>query len=293
LKSNQSKIQNLKSKILLGVVSLAALVNAAWYHPYGITYFNQALGGAQAGANTFLYGTGEGMEQVAAWLNQQPDITGVVTVSPMIQTLQPYMRRGARAINPSDGALPNKAGYVVVYGRQTQRDALLPPFDQFYGRGVPLHVVTIHGVDYAWIYQAPPPFAEPRSAAFGPAIQLRGFDQAGVAQRGQPLALRLVWETRAAPPADYALFAHLLAPDGRRLAQVDLPLPTQSWVAGRYQATELPIGIPADAPPGVYRLAIGVYDPASGARLPLTAATALDPAIDGPDALPLMELALK
>src|SRR5690349_24449843 len=61
----------------LTIVSLAAIVNAAWYHPYGIAYFNQALGGAQAGAGTFLYGTGEGMEQVAAWLNQQPDITGV------------------------------------------------------------------------------------------------------------------------------------------------------------------------------------------------------------------------
>jgi 4-amino-4-deoxy-L-arabinose transferase-like glycosyltransferase len=286
---DQSKIQNLQSKIMIGLISLLAVINAAWYHPYGIAYFNQALGGPQAGASTFLYGTGEGMEQVAAWLNQQPDITGVVAVSPMVQTLQPYLRRGARAINPSDGVLPNKSGYVVVYGRQTQREALLPPFDQFYGRGVPLHVVTIHGVDYAWIYQAPPAVAQPRPAAFGPAIRLHGFDQAGAPQRGQPLILRLIWEVPEAPATDYVLFAHLLAPDGRRVAQVDLPLPSSSWTPGRYQASELPIGIPADAAPDVYRLAIGLYEPLGGPRLPLTAAAALDPAVDGPDALLLTE----
>jgi 4-amino-4-deoxy-L-arabinose transferase-like glycosyltransferase len=290
---DRSTIQNLQSTIMVGVVSLAAIVNAAWYHPYGIAYFNQALGGAAAGASTFLYGSGEGMQQVAAWLNQQPDITGVVTVSPMVQTLQPYMRRGARAINPADGALPNKAGYVVVYGRQTQRDALLPPFDQFYGRGVPLHVVSIHGVDYAWIYQAPPPLAHPISAAFGSAIRLHGFEQAAAPRRGQPLRLGLVWEVRAAPAADYTLFAHLLGPNGQRIAQVDLPMPSRGWRVGRFQTSELPLSIPAEAPAGVYRLAIGLYDPLSGQRLPLNADAALDPAVDGPDALLLMELELK
>src|SRR5207245_7739262 len=77
----QSKNRNLKSKILIAVVALAAIGNAAWWHPYGIAYFNQALGGAPLGARMFLAGWGEGFEQVADWLNRQPDITGVVTVS--------------------------------------------------------------------------------------------------------------------------------------------------------------------------------------------------------------------
>jgi 4-amino-4-deoxy-L-arabinose transferase-like glycosyltransferase len=293
LRFDQSKIQKLKSKILLGVVSLVALVNAAFYHPYDIVYFNQALGGASMGARTFLAGWGEGFDQVATWLNQQPDITGVVTVSPMGSSLQPYMRKGAHVSGPDGDVLPRKSGYVVVYIRQVQDGQTVPPFDQFYGRAVPLHIVTIHGVDYAWIYQAPPSFAQPRMAAFGSAIRLHGFDQATPARRGQPLAIRLIWETRAVPSADYTLFAHLLGPDGQRVGQVDLPLPTQSWAVGRYQATELPIGIPADAPPGVYRLAIGLYEPVGGQRLPLISDAALDPAIDGPDALMLTEIDLK
>src|SRR5262245_12290188 len=138
---------------ILTVVGLAAVINAAWYHPYDIVYFNQALGGASIGARTFLAGWGEGFDQVAEWLNQQPDITGVVTVSAMGSSLQPYMRKGADVSGPDGNALPHKSGYVVVYIRQVQDGQTVPPFDQFYGHGVPLHTVSIHGVDYAWIYQ--------------------------------------------------------------------------------------------------------------------------------------------
>src|SRR5262249_28285507 len=101
------------------------------------------------------------------------------------------------------------------------------------------------------------------------------------------------WEVPTQPPSDYMLFAHLLGPDGRRVAQVDLPLASRAWRAGRYQASELPLSIPLDAPPGVYRLAIGLYDPASGERLPLAADAALDPGVDGLGALLLTEFELK
>jgi hypothetical protein len=274
------------------LIFVAAAANAMSWHPYGEVAFNQALGGAQAGARTFFYGTGEGMQLVAAWLNEQPDITGAITVGSMVPALQPYLRPGAQAVDTLGGPLPAKAGYVVVYGRQSQRERTVPPFDQFYGRATPLHVVAIHGVDYAWIYQAPPPVEHSRPAGFGPAIRLRGFDD-GPAQRGQALRLVLSWEAQSAPPADSMLFAHLLGPGGRRYAQLDLPYATSAWKPGRFVATELPIAIPADAPAGTYQLAIGLYDPASGQRLALSAGSALDPAADGADALLLTEFELK
>ena len=72
------------------------------------------------------------------------------------------------------------------------------------------------------------------------------------------------------------------------MGQIDLPPIGQC--RGHHQ---LHGGIPADAPPGVYRLAIGLYEPPNGPRLPLSAAAALDPAIDGPDALMLDEIEVK
>jgi hypothetical protein len=209
---------------------------------------------------------------------------------PVVQA--PYTRRGAYARTPEAGALPEGSGYLVVYVSQVQRGLPSPPFDRYYADAVPLHTVRIHGVDYAWIYQVPPQPAELRPAQFGAALRLRGFDWLQAPRAGAPLALRLQWEPRAPLPADYTLFAHLIGPGGVRVAQVDLPLPTRSWEPGRYPTVEVPLGVPADAAPGVYHLLVGLYDPASGQRLPLTTDLPRDPSLSGSDALPLATFAL-
>ncbi|HEX9370336.1 MAG TPA: glycosyltransferase family 39 protein [Roseiflexaceae bacterium] len=269
---NLSKIQNPKSKISLtwvGIIAVAALANMAWWHPYSIVAFNQLFGGTRAGARTFVVGWGEGLDQVADWLNAQPDITGVKTVVLRPTSLNPYLKDGAQANFPRGDQLRDHTGYVVVYLPDVQTGATGPPFDRFYGRAEPLHVVRIHGVDFAWVYRAPPQVARPRPAGFGPAIRLVGFDPSGPWARGQRQRLRLTWETTAIPPADYWLFAHLDGPDGRRYAQLDLPYPTSQWAPGRTITSELPITLPADAPAGAYRLLIGLYLPEQGQRLAL------------------------
>jgi hypothetical protein len=279
---------------LLGLVALAALLNAAWFHPYSITYFNQALGGPQAGAQTFSVGWGEGFGQVAAWLNQQPDITGVVTAAIMMKSLNPYLHHGAQATTPRAAALPDKTGYVVVYIYQAQ-GTVFPPFDHFYGQAHPAHTVTIHGVDYAWIYQVPPPVEHPRPATFGEAIALRGFATPDTqlpggtgtlaAQRGENLVFQLFWSTTSAPPGDYWLFAHLIDPEGTRFFQADIPLSTSTWGTHRFVTTELRVTLPPNIPAGRYLLTTGLYDPSSRERLPLSRADAANPALSGPNAL--------
>jgi hypothetical protein len=165
-----------------------------------------------------------------------------------------------------------------------------PPFDQFYGKAQPLHTVRIHGVEYAWIYQAPPPVAQQRVATFGDELTLRGYTPRNEAQPGQNLILNLSWQVLNKPAADYTLFAHLIGPDGQRYAQVDLPYPTSAWGERPYLETELPLAIPADIPPGRYQLFVGLYNPADGGRLPLKTDEPLNPAISGPEALLLMNI---
>ncbi|MEN9939040.1 MAG: hypothetical protein RLZZ387_5619 [Chloroflexota bacterium] len=277
----------------VAVLAGLALGNVASWHPYSIAAFNQALGGAQAGARTFAVGWGEGFEQVAAWLNEQPDITGVSTVSRIPVVQAPYMRPRAAARTPEAGSLPPGAGYLVVYVSQVQRGSPSPPFDAFYGQAPPLHVVRIHSVDYAWVYHVPPPVQEERAAQFGQSLALRGFSQEGAPERGATMLLRLQWLAIAPAPLDYTLFAHLIGPDGRRYAQVDIPYPTSGWEPGRYVATELPIAIPADAPGGAYRLVVGLYAPADGQRLTLRTTVPSDDTLSGPHALPLTTFELR
>jgi hypothetical protein len=125
---------------------------------------------------------------------------------------------------------------------------------------------------------------------FGGALRLRGYEASGPLQPGAATTLRLAWQPQAPLARDYWLFAHLLNAAGERVAQVDLPLPTSEWEPPRTYLSEIPLTLPADAPPGPYRVLLGLYDPASGERLTLAPEHAADPALSGPHALLLARL---
>jgi hypothetical protein len=263
----------------VGALALAAVLNVAWWHPYGVVAFNQALGGAPMGTRTFLMGDGEGLHQVADWLNQQPDITGVTVASTMGRSLQPYLRHGAQRVQPEDGRLPADAGYLVVYLRDVQRGVPLPPLDEYYPAQTPIYTATIHSVPYAWIYQVAPPLANPLAAQFGAGLHLRGYalDSSELRSAGR-LLLTLQWQAQATPAHDYLVFAHVLDETGQRVGQADFApagpqQPTSTWQPQRVYTWQNPLPVPADLPAGDYWLALGLYDPQSMARLPLHTAT--------------------
>jgi hypothetical protein len=273
-------------RFLAGGVALAAVFNAAWWHPYSIVAFNQLFGGASAGAHTFAVGWGEGLEQVADWLNRQPDSDDVLTISHMITSLNPYLREGARATFPDlSGELKEGAGYVVVTISQVQGGPPPTPFEQFFNHAPPLHRVTIHGVDYAWIYQAPPAVAHRRPATFGNGIHVYGYSREGNAQPGQEIRFKLVWQSYDSLTTDYWFFVHLIGPDGKKYAQINQPYATSKWDAGRFVSTEMLLSLPHNLPPGAYLVTAGLFDMQQNRRLPLDSATVADPAVAGPDAL--------
>lgn len=262
---------------------VAAIVYTASWHPYTIAAFNPLLGGPRAGAYAFSIGWGEGMDQVAAWLNQQDDITGVLTLSTATDTLQPYLRDGAQSVTPQGQLLP-KSGYVVIYVRDAQ-GTLGPPFDLFYRYMRPIETIRIHGVEYARIYQVPPQIATVLLADFGDLVRLAGFTRTSPIMPGRDLNLRLVWRVYEAPGRDYTIFGHVLNAAGERVAQVDIPQPMHRWQAGRFVQTELRVPLPPDLPPGTYILALGLYDPASGQRLHLDVPVFRRMPEAGPDAV--------
>lgn len=281
------------------VLALLAIGNIALWHPYSIAAFNQLLGGAPMGVRSLSAGWGEGFNLVADWLNQQEDITDVLTVSRMITSLNPYLKAGAQAFFPREetGELRRNAGYLVVYLSEVQGGAPLPPSDRFYGKVPPLHVVTIHGVDYAWIYAVPPDVSlkpTPSPVQFGTRLELHGcnskpaLDQLGPATR---LTLTCHWLVRAPLPHDAWLFVHVVDEQGQRVAQLDLPYPTSTWHVGRYVPLEIPLELPTQT--GAYRILIGWYDPTTGQRLPLVGGTPADPALSGNDALVLAEVQVR
>ncbi len=108
----------------------------------------------------------------------------------------------------------------------------------------------------------------------GDTVRLEGY-RLGRAElaAGDMLELDLVWRCLAQMEGSFTVFVHIIAEDETILAQQDrLPLsgehPTSAWLSQEVVIDPYHIPLPAEAPKGRYRIAVGLYDADSGARLP-------------------------
>ena len=87
----------------------------------------------------------------------------------------------------------------------------------------------------------------------------------------------LQWEVVATPSADWRVFVHLESDAGKLVLQSDATVdwPAQPCAGGQYSPECMASSrheweFPADFPPGVYTITVGLYDPDTGARAPVT-----------------------
>lgn len=123
------------------------------------------------------------------------------------------------------------------------------------------------------------PAAEQRvDVSFGP-VSLRGYslDPAESFAPGAHLRLSLDWEAQAASADPLLVFAQVLDADDRKWAAWDGAAggdwwPSPAWQAGDRIRQDVPLALDPATPPGRYRLAVGLYHPSTGARLPASSA---------------------
>ncbi|MBI5651625.1 MAG: glycosyltransferase family 39 protein [Chloroflexi bacterium] len=117
-------------------------------------------------------------------------------------------------------------------------------------------------------------------ATLGEQIQLTGYalNRDSFAP-GETILLTLHWQTRAPIPNRYKVFTHLIgafnpATNSPIWAQMDgEPVggsrATTAWQIGETIADRYGLQIPNAIPPGEYQIEIGMYDPITGARVPV------------------------
>ncbi len=114
------------------------------------------------------------------------------------------------------------------------------------------------------------------NANFANLATLVGIDAAAsTLAPGDTLNAVLHWRSDAEFSQDYTAFVQLIGPDGQLYGQQDQQpgggqFPTSGWLPGEYIADSYTVPLAADAPPGAYQLAIGLYDAATGQRLPVS-----------------------
>ncbi len=129
--------------------------------------------------------------------------------------------------------------------------------------------VEVQGREHVY---TPPTPQHAQVAPLGPSVELVGYDlSADTPAAGSPLEVILYWHALQTPAHNYHAFVHLLDAGGRIVAQHDgIPgearLPTLGWLPGEYLADRHLLLLPADLPPGEYRLAAGLYQPVTWQR---------------------------
>jgi hypothetical protein len=94
---------------------------------------------------------------------------------------------------------------------------------------------------------------------------LLGYDVSPeTVQPGQTLDLTLYWQARRSMTEDYTVFTHLVAADGRIVAQQDNQpaedrYPTSIWDTGEIVVDRYRLTIAPDAPGSEYHLEVGMY----------------------------------
>lgn len=123
---------------------------------------------------------------------------------------------------------------------------------------------------------APAP-EHPRADRLGDVVTLLGFDLTTQPDR---LEIVLYWRCDARLEVDYTTFVHIAAGSGDQppevAAQMDRPpadgaYPTSLWDVGDVVRDVVEVPLPDDLPPGDYSIRVGLYDAATGQRLPVTA----------------------
>ncbi len=184
------------------------------------------------------------------------------------------------------GQLRSRAANLVVLERGTRLDVdryqrftreFLSELDRSYR-----HEATVGKYE---LYR-PDPLQRETQATFGPDLALAGWSLEGLdgtgLEPGRPLTVTVVWQAQQVPAADYTAFAHLVDEAGQGWAGDDHQpydglYPTSAWGSREMVRDQFSLSLPAAAPPGLYRLLLGWYNPATGERLP----------VDGESSLPL------
>ncbi|MDM8527483.1 glycosyltransferase family 39 protein [Anaerolineales bacterium HSG24] len=139
--------------------------------PYYFTYYNPWLGGTPQAAQAITVGWGEGYNEAAAYLNQQPHVeTMRVATIGSAPTFRPFFNGDDIGGSSSQKAL--SADYLVYYINLIQRIAARPEYQPVWHYlqryHTPEHQIALHGIDYVLIYHNPIQYKIPAEANFLP-----------------------------------------------------------------------------------------------------------------------------
>ena len=242
------------------------------HHPYYLSYYNPLVGGGYQAPHFLLVGWGEGLDQVAEYLNAQP--AEIRAASGYSGQLKPFCKGQVWGLNERNlltVLYKYEASYVVLYISQAQRNMPSPAVVRYFRSLEPEHVVRIHDVEYARIYRMPEllpdeilPIEHRQPVNFGGEIQFLGYSLES--EKKDAVGITLYWRALSAVRGDYIADLKLVNAVYHLWGQAEgRPswggTPTNQWQEGEISYSYHEIKPWPGTPPGVYQIELSLHEP--------------------------------
>ncbi|MCC6455244.1 MAG: glycosyltransferase family 39 protein [Caldilineaceae bacterium] len=238
-------------------------------YPYYLSYYNPVMGGASKAEEVMLIGWGEGLDEAARYLNQAAD--------PATTSVASWYERGPFSFFYEGTSSSNRylweSDYAVVYNHQWQRELPNRRTMAYFDTLTPVHTVTIDGIDYVQIYDLQEVPLGDYTVSWGDAIDLMYYDTIpGNLYPGHLFEMTIYFNKSGPLDLDYKVKVQILDQAGHTFMLKEgkpLGLNTSQWTDGHILRDDTyQMEVPEGTPPGLYRIEISFYDPATFDHLP-------------------------
>jgi hypothetical protein len=144
--------------VLIPVVALQMFSSLSTY-PYYFPYYNPLMGGSRVAPEVLQIGWGEGLDQAASYLNQQPGAEELQVLSWYATGGFSYFFDGKTLdmgydpdLSDSERKKMDHADYIVVYINQLQKNRPAELLETLVDRD-PVKIIEINGIEYVRIYK--------------------------------------------------------------------------------------------------------------------------------------------
>ncbi len=281
------QLDRLGLPVVLGVTLLLHGIFGFANYPEYLTYYNPLMGGSATAPQVMMVGWGEGLDEAADWLNQQPGAENLRIASTYGDGPLSYFLKTKQPVQSF--WTPDfwfDADYAVLYVNQWQRRDIIRDIVNYFSEQTPAYVVRLHGLELARIYnmrsKAPPEFSGvyiDSAVNFANKIRLAAYSLGThTFLTGDHLLIRLYLKSLAAIDKNYIVSVRLIGPNGKVVAHNEGAPggePASAWPLQAVRYDQHTLIVPDDAPSGEYQLTVAIYDPATPNRqLPIGSSAA-------------------
>jgi 4-amino-4-deoxy-L-arabinose transferase-like glycosyltransferase len=195
--------------VIPGICLVVLVWSLISVRPYPLSYYNPLLGGGAAASQLLLVGWGEGLDQVADYLNRQADAPNQTAAVIYPDSLDAQFTGQAVPLTAYD-----LADVAVRYIAADQRGLTPPTLDAALEHASPELEVVINGIRYARVYRLPSP-----TFAGGITLDSATLSDQSV-PRDTPVRLRLRWSDQSLSTERWRTRLIWMRPDGQPVGEV-------------------------------------------------------------------------